>query len=276
MDSDPSTFIYDLYMRVEGIPRHADVRIGRQFVYSGVGSTLLDGVRARYAPSKRFRTEMFSGSSVSRLDPERVRSYSDFNVWGGRISYLLNPDFRVGLGLMRRETDGNVSNQTAGLQGEYYTRKWTGFGRVSYNALNRRLSEILARLSTSPDNWYLSGEFDWREPSVPGNSLFSIVDFTAYRTVRLEATRKLHNGLRLTSRILLTAFENDQTVSASVGVTTSAFSIGYRHQSGFGGNNDGIFGSANMRLNHLWDIYANADLNRYRVQAEQLDKSAFA
>ena len=45
LTSDPSLFVYDAYAHFRGVPSNTDWYLGRQFVYSGVGSALLDGGR---------------------------------------------------------------------------------------------------------------------------------------------------------------------------------------------------------------------------------------
>ncbi len=271
--TDPQTFVYHAYVRLAGIPKATDIYLGRQFVYCGVGSALLDGLRIRYQPFRTLNLDVFGGSSVSSEDPEQIRSFSDFRTLGGRAAFAPRPSVRLGLSWMLRKTDGQLSYNRLGLDGEKTFGQYRLFGRASYNLVGSRLAEILMRASYSHAGWYLCGEFDRREPSVAANSLFGILDFRDYKQARLDVQRTILRNLTVVSQMRVDFLTGEDSWRGSLGLRTSYAGISWHHQSGYGGDSDGMSGSVNLRLDPRWELFSTANLHRYKVQVEQKDRS---
>ena len=272
-DTNPQTFVYASYARLTGLPRGSDIYLGRQFVYSSVGSTLLDGLRIRYRFLRDFEMDLFGGSAVSSAEPDKIQSLSDYAAAGGRLIYKLNSSSRLGLHWMMRRSGGSVSYNRLGLDGKYRSGIWSMYGRFAYNAASLRMGEILIRGTYSPGKYYFSGEFDWREPSVPANSLFSLIDFNRYRQARFEFHRPVYRHIRIVARGNINFYSDENSWSGSLGVTGGTWSLVWRHQSGYGGDNNGVTGFVNIRLTPSMELYANANFNRYRVQDLQEELS---
>jgi len=273
LEADPQTSIRYAYARISELPSRTTINLGRQFSYTTVGSSLLDGAEVRYSPTKRVELQLFGGASVDPQNPEKMRSLSDFGVAGGRLAYRHKSSARFGLNWMYRETDDQVSYHRLGLDVSATIHHWYLYTRTAFNAANHRLAELLARGSCSRGRWYLSGELLYREPSVASNSVFSIIDFDRYRQGRLEARRKVWKDLSLTSRVQTTLFSGDDSWSGRLGVQTRIFSLGWHFQRGYRGVSNGVDGSANLQLHRVWNIYAAANISRYHIQPELDDRA---
>jgi hypothetical protein len=108
---------------------------------------------------------------------------------------------------------------------------------------------------------------------VAGNSIFTLIDFKRYQIGRLEARRRVWRSLSLVTHLQNDFTGNDNTWRAAFGFSFPWVSISWIHQTGYGGDNDGISGHANVVLNDRWSCYASANIYRYRVQLEQLKRS---
>jgi hypothetical protein len=177
------------------------------------------------------------------------------------------------LNWMQRKRDGQVSYHRLGLDGEITKDQFQLYGRTGYNISSRRLAEILARISYPHKGWYFSGEFDWHEPSVPENSLFSLIDFQYYKEIRLNVQRKVLPNLTVVSQLELRILDGEDSWRTTLGIRTSYYGISLHHKGGYGGDNDGVSGFMNLRLNRQWEVFATANLYRYRVQEEQEERS---
>lgn len=270
---DPQTYIYSAYAKLGNVPHGTDFRLGRQFVYSGAGSALLDGFRAQYRMGRVARIDLFGGSSVNQVDPERVRSLSDFTVAGGRLSYRLKPTARIGLGWMLRRSDGHTAWHRLSLDAEYRRGTVRMFSRAAANIADMRVAQLLARLSIAPDPWYISAEFNWREPSVDALSIFSIIAFERYREARVTVQRRLGRGFALVSGVDLDIYDTENSWRGRLGVRSGPISVEGYAQTGHRGDRTGLQGYANLRLHSKWVGFANVNISRYRVQDEQIDRS---
>ncbi|NIO27682.1 MAG: hypothetical protein GTO29_03910 [Candidatus Latescibacteria bacterium] len=273
LTSDPELFVYDAYAHLSGLPTWTDVYVGRQFVYTGVGSALMDGGRLHFRRAKNLSLNVFGGSSVSSEDPDKVRSLDDDLVLGGH--FIARPDraTKLGLSWMLRRRDGDQSFHRVGIDVDRLFGPAEIYGRVSYNAADLRLAEILTRAVYRPGAWYVSGEYGWREPFVASNSIFALIDFKEYRIGRVEARRRVWRQLSVLANVQADLSSDEDAWRTGIGVSTPLVSVSWIHQTGYAGDNDGVSGHVNVRLNDRLDCYASANLFRYRVQQEQVERS---
>ncbi|MEW5922499.1 MAG: hypothetical protein AB1746_00775 [Candidatus Zixiibacteriota bacterium] len=271
--NDPRTYISDSYIRLAGYPSGSNIYLGRQFVYSAAGSAIIDGLRFKYNISRAFKINLFGGSEVSGTDPEKIRTLSDYAVTGMRLSYLPGRSNVLGMNWMMRRSDGSTAYHRIGFDMNSGGRTWSLYNRVSYNMANLRLAEFLSRISWTSSGWYISGEFNWREPSIPNNTLFTLIEFERYKQARLEMNRALWRQLRLITRFNYDIFSEDDSWNASLGLNGGFWSLSWRHKEGYGGDNDGLVGFANVRVYPTLEFYASANFSRYRIQEMQVDKS---
>ena len=271
--TDPQTYVYDTYVKLTGIPEGATFSLGRQFVYTSAGSSLLDGIRSRFQPVRRIQVDIFGGSNVSALDPEKIQPFADFAVIGSRVSFQVKTSSRLGLNWMLRRSEGSTTLHRGAVDGETSITGARLYGRLAYNLADMRVAELLMRASYARSKWIVSGEFDWREPSVSSNSLFSLIDFHRYQVFRLDLQRSVWRQLAAVAQLHLGIFKDDNSWRTAFGLRAGAYSVLWQHQQGYGGQNDAMVGYCNVRLTTQWECFASANMGRYRVQDEQDDRS---
>ncbi|MBI4720426.1 MAG: hypothetical protein HY770_04230 [Chitinivibrionia bacterium] len=273
LPGDPSLFVYDAYVRLQNIPPRTDLSIGRQFVYTGAGSALMDGVRIQHRPLDMLRLEVFGGSRVSSDDPDKIRAASDELVAGARLRAKPVRSTSLGASWMLKRHEGEESRHLVGIDAAQYIGAAELYGRAAYNIADARMADMLARAVYRPGKWYVSGEYLRREPSVAANSIFTLIDFKPYRIARAEARRRVWRQLSVTAHVLADLTTGDDTWRTGLGVSAPAYSISWIHQTGYAGDNDGVSGRVNLRLGNRWECFASANLFRYRVQLEQRERS---
>lgn len=273
LPADPHLYVYTAYAQLSKILPQTDLLLGRQFVFTGVGSALMDGGRIQFRRQRNLNLDLFGGSTVSSEDPEQIQSPGDHLVVGGRFSARPDKASRLGLSWMLRKRDGDISYHRVGFDASRFIGLSEIYGRTSFNAADYRLAEILARATYRPGKWYFSGEYYWREPSVASNSIFALIDFKRYQLGRVEARRRIWKSLSIITHIQADLTDSDDTWRTAVGFSTPLVSLSWIHQTGYGGDNDGVSGYANYTLNERWTCYASANLHRYRVQMEQMERS---
>jgi hypothetical protein len=273
LSSDPQLFVYDAYAQLAGVIPRSDIYLGRQFVYSGAGSVLLDGARLQVRPADAVRVQVFGGSSVSSDDPEDIRSFGDYLVLGSRISIDPTPGTRLGLAWTFRRSQGDQAYNRVGVDVQQLFNDFEILASSAYNAADLRLARILGRLSYRPRDWYVSAEFLLREPSVASNTIFTLVDFDRYKIARGEIRRRVYGPISITAQVHADMSSDDDTWRAGVGLAGPFYSISWIHQTGYAGDNDGVSGYVNYTLAPRWDVYASANLYQYRIQDLQEERS---
>jgi hypothetical protein len=268
----PQTYVYDLYVKLSGYPAGSTICVGRQFAYNTLGSSLIDGLRTRVRIVKSVSLDCFGGVTVSHEEPEKIRSLSDYRMFGSRIEYLPSRMFQLGLNWLTQTSNGSTSRHRIGIDALREIRQIELYGRVSYDILGRDMAGALARVTTHPVKWYLSAEFDWRKPSVGGNTLFSLIEADAYKGIRIEVTRTLWRDLRVLSQLHQELLTGDDAWRSVIGLRTTNFMAGWRHLGGHGGESDGFQGQANVNVNQSLELYGSAFVSRYLIQPETPDK----
>jgi hypothetical protein len=275
--TDPQFFVYDAYLKFKCKSRRVSIYAGRQFVYSASGSALIDGARFKYAPvhdwEQKLEIDFFGGSRVNRLDPEDVASFSDFAVLGGQ-AYYQKYDTRLGLSWMRRMNDGFVTYHRMGISASLVLGdEMKLYGRFSVNPEIWEPSEAVVRVRHTLESWYFSGEYLWRDPSVSYNSIFSLIDYKRYKEVRVAIRRKINRDLAVFGTVRTDIFSDEESWATSFGVRTRYFSAAWAHKSGYGGDTDGLTGSAAYQIRSGWQVFGRVNVSQYRIQEEQDDRS---
>ncbi len=273
LDDSPAAvsqfYVYETYVQSTGLISRTNLWLGRQFVYSNLGSGLVDGGRLQTKFGNRLQLEIFGGSQVSGTKPDEIRSVSKFGTAGARLSGRIDKATYWGVdGLLRRD-DGSVSYSAVGVDLSHTHRTLQAYSQAAYDIANNRLASLRARVSVNPHMWFASGEFIWREPIVRSNSLFSVIGFDRYKLARLGLRRALRGALALDGSASLSFTGSVTTLHTTFGLTAGNWGFGWRHQNGRGTSSDGAYGWANIELSRQWSVFGNTDLSRYRVQELQ-------
>lgn len=262
-------YVYETYLQFAGIIKRSNLTVGRQFIYSNLGAALVDGGRLKLGFGKRLSVEIYGGSQVQSGQPDKVKSISDFGTAGARFSGKIDNLSNWGLEGLLRKYDGSVSYSAVGIDLARSKSISQMYAQAAYDIANNRFALLRGRVSLSPQKWFVSGEFIWREPVVRANSLFSVVSFERYRLARLGLRRNLRGQLALDGSAGLSFGSPTTTLYSTLGLTGGNWGVGWRHQNGRGTSSNGIYGFANIDLSRQWSIYGNTDLSRYRIQELQ-------
>ncbi len=268
----PQTYIYDLYFKLAGYPSGSAIYVGRQFAYNTLGSSLIDGFRARLRIVKAINLDFFGGATVAHERPEKIQSLGNFSMFGARIEYTQSQTTRLALNWLAQTSYGSTSRNRVGVDAFREVRQIEMYSRISYDLLNADMAGVLARISSRPGKWYLSGEFDWRKPSVDGNSIFSLIDADAYKGVRAEANRTVWRDIRLLGQFHKEFLAEGDAWRTVLGLRNTNFMIGWYHRAGYGGESNGLQGQVNLDLRPGLELYGSTFMSRYLIQPETRDK----
>ncbi|HUV29651.1 MAG TPA: hypothetical protein VMY05_00980 [Acidobacteriota bacterium] len=266
------TYIYNFYLSLRGYPAGSTIYAGRQFVYNTLGSSVVDGLRARLRILKSVSIDLFGGAGVSHETPDKIQSLSGHGAFGSRVEYARSRSFRLGLNWLARTSDGSVSRHRAGIDAWGEIRRTEFYTRVSYDLLDRDMAGVLARATARPDKWYLSAEVHWRKPSVDGNTVFSLIDADAYKGIRAEVTRAVWRDVRVLAQVHRELLDGDDAWRSVFGLRTAHFMMAWHHRDGYGGESDGFQGQVHVNILRNLELYTSAFVSRYLIQPETPDR----
>jgi hypothetical protein len=87
-------------------------RLGRQYVFEGVANESVDGLAVRGDAGPFFSASAYAGQPVSL---EEVDGRDSDSIWGGRIGHHLGSLYEVGLSYKRLENDGDLAQESLGI-----------------------------------------------------------------------------------------------------------------------------------------------------------------
>lgn len=265
-DLDPQLFIYDFQVSFNEFVKSSKLSFGRQYVYSNVGSALIDGISIKSTLIPNSEISINAGSEVNRLDPEKIQNLSDNFIAGLRYNYRFDKNSTIGLNWFLRNKDNQVTTNRVGLDLNKRLKSISMYSRVTYNLSLYSFNEVLMRGSYQLKEWYVSLEGRYREPLVNSNSLFAIIDSKKYKRGRVDIQYKLNSKTRLISQVRYTLFDDDNSVAGSFGVRIADLSFFYNYQRGRGSENNGLSGTASHKINNETSMYASVNLSRYKIQ----------
>lgn len=267
-ESDPQLNIYQTYLRLGRFYDRTELRLGRMFVYNGLGSGFIDGLYLRDLTVKGADIDLYAGSRVDQLDPESVRSLSDYLNFGSLIKWRLSPEVNLIHSVILTRDAGESEQFVTGLQADISHNNLYGVTRANYGINDKRLHTIsgLARLSL--DKWTGTIQAGSILPTVRANSIFAIIDAKRRDEARLALTRVLKDDWRLTGSAKFSLVEDNNQTRVSLGLRSNRYYLLWTNQSGDQSSANGVRAGINGKLFVSWRLFASGGYNSYMVQDE--------
>ncbi len=264
LDQDPRLRFYNLFIKIRDIAKVATLKIGRQSQFNGVGSGVFDGVNLDLK---------FKGVKVSGFYGGNVPAYQKLaitNDWAN--DYILNGKFEItainnfkfiggyvnknfkSVNYITTRLDANLnpiqvliqqnSKQYEFLYAEaYYTLpKSVSFSaKYDYDLNLQSTSKFETMLSYRKiKNLGLSVYYNYREPRVRYNSIFSVFNYGNTQEIEAGADYKISDAVSIFSRFGNVTYRNDSSQRVTIGANTNLGSISYRKTFGFAGEMDAV------------------------------------
>lgn len=241
--------VYNAYADWYTNNRKVEVRLGRQFVYSGVINGSVDAVMVRARPTSKWDLRFVGGSAVPYQRPLKIQKWDDGGVLGGYAAYQIADHAKIDLSFVSRSRQDQVVWRQLGtaLTGAWNSTFYYQF-QVDYNLEKSEYQGIRGRLSYQLDRWVLSGEYNNQKPRIYEDSFFNIFELVAFNQVRLGVTR-LFGKYQVGVHHLHTIYEEDETTDEVLLSAGSSWgTIGVVYQTGFGGDNIGLYGEVRYEI----------------------------
>ncbi|MDD8018269.1 MAG: hypothetical protein PHP42_07835 [Bacteroidota bacterium] len=263
--TDPELRVSSLMVKVRNIGGAVDLSAGRQFVFAGPGTGLIDGVIG----SARFMDNMFTvtgygGTNVSHTRDIRKQWVGNNGLFGGQVvvapvengsvalSYMNKRMIRTPYTAVRLDSLFNpyiivinsrpLAEELASIDAEYDFSKVAFLqAKSDYNFLTKDISRVEAFTRvTINDQLGVTGEYIFREPRVAFNSIFSVFN--------TNTTQELEGGLEyrpcqktfVYARLGNVRYVDDNSQRLVVGGSYDFLSATYTQNFGYAGELNGV------------------------------------
>jgi len=257
---------YNLYLHWANIARMADLDIGRQAVYAGVGNGTIDGLSARVRLLDNAVTVAGYGGSTVRDEYTGVQKnwHDNLNV-GGQVVTTLLSGARIGLSYMYRTEERqpyvalretspgdslrtlltvpfliatqSTAEQRASADAYWsYGRTLTVYGRYDYDLNYMTTSRGTGSLRFSlTDALALTGDYTYRKPDIAFNSIFSVFTQSATNQVEGGVEYGFTPLLRAFARLGVVSYTDTTSTTWSVGLNSGYGTVSYSGSTGYAG-----------------------------------------
>jgi hypothetical protein len=193
-NTDADSRLYYAFLEKEGLFGRLDARLGRQFLATTAGATVLDGLDLTLRDLGPLAFEVFGGGDVS-FDED----YSaDDLVWGAQVNGAFPGHLDLGLSYLQKWDGSELTQELAGFDGNFtYRAMFDAYTEVQFNVLANAVSYFLggARYYRSP-RWSLQTEYLYSLPVFDSTSIYSVFAVEEYEELSGQFQYNLARGLR--------------------------------------------------------------------------------
>jgi hypothetical protein len=264
---------YNLYVKGTNLFNHLDLKLGRQYIFAGVGKGAVDGLylKIKAGKNKEYQLAGFGGYAASAdYQFDKYGSLKDNYSVGGQFSYYGVKDLVASLSYSNRHHQplpyyalrldslfnahevlidlASPTEQFAGLDFDYnYKSMHYVYGKVYYDINQRMLyrGELNARVRVI-DNLNVSAEYMYRQPQISYNSIFWVFEHKQYQEINGGADYTLKNGINLYAKagdvIYSGSTGKNNSLRLQVGFNHPSFGLSYVKYTGYTGESDGASG----------------------------------
>lgn len=262
--SDPRLRFYNLYLEARDLLNIATVKIGRQPIINNVVGGLFDG-GSIILKHTDYKLSAFYGGNVPAY--QKLEITNDFKsnfILGGKFTTTVIPNSQLSIGYVNKNfkpenylanrLDPNLnlieveienkSNQYQFVTGELnYTMPEIvqAFFRYDYDINFKQTSrfEFDAR-TEAVKNLGLNVYYNFREPKIRYNSIFSVFDYGNTHEIEVGADYKINQMITVIGKFGNVQYKDENSQRVAIGLSTSYGSVNYRKTFGYAGELDAI------------------------------------
>jgi hypothetical protein len=264
VDNDPRVRFYNLFFEARDLFDIATVKLGRQPLISSAIGGVFDGAAVNLKYSDYRGNFFYGGNTPAYQKLELTKNWKDDRVMGGKVSALLLENFNLGVSFIDKNfksdsyitqrIDQNLDPVQALIEKKSNQYKF-GTAELSYEndeklAVNTRYDfdfnyektskfELAADINYLPDlgfNLY----YNYREPLISYNSIFSVFNYGNTQEIEAGANYKLNKLFTLSGRFANVKFTDENSQRITLGLISKYGSLSYRKNLGDAGEMDAV------------------------------------
>ncbi|MEI7811286.1 MAG: hypothetical protein WCJ01_02550 [Ignavibacteria bacterium] len=294
-DNDPSLRFYNLYLEGRNLLNVATIKIGRQPLFNSVAGGVFDGANLDLKLSRVKISGFYGGNVPAYQKLELTDKWKDDYVFGGKISTALAPGLQAALSFINknfRPVDYSTvqsidpiksliersSNQYMFVTGEVSYQMKHVFNidtRYDFDLNFEKTSkfEVMGRYE-QVENLGVSLYYNYREPRVRYNSIFSVFDYGNSQEIEAGADYKIGNMLTVVGKLGNVMYKDDNSQRFTIGLNNNIGSISYRKTMGYAGELDAVsLYAAHACMNGFITPSLGLTYTTYKLSKEDTEKN---
>jgi len=264
LKSDPRLRVYNFYMEARDVFEILTFRLGRQPMISSVVGGLFDGVNASLAKDD-FKFNAYYGGNVPAYQKfEMTDDWEHDFILGGKLTTTALKDFRISLGYVNKNfkpqeynavrLDEDLNPITVLIRSNsnqyQFASAEVSYEMKNYFSLDTRYDYDINYKKTSKVELYgnydqikklkLNVYYNYREPKVRYNSIFSVFDYGNTQEIEAGGDYTFNNNFTITGKYGYVKYKEENSQRATIGLITNYGNISYRKGMGYAGELDAV------------------------------------
>ena len=272
------------YLQYGGIGSPIKARLGRFFIYRGVGLGVLDGVDVERKLNNSFKLALFAGMMGPKSTEFEIEDPGEAFSAGGELKWSFKKKFwrfrdrNLSLSYTYQTRANKVIRQRLGLSVSVrYNRHTTAYMIMHLRPTSNSLKKAIGRIRYSSDYWNGMIEGGIKTVDMPEYSWFSDFSEGSYQRIRLSFNRYFiprEYGAGFDGSVLMAGSKSGFRIGPSL--TTPYGQIGYRKYFGSQASADGPW--AVVRYSPITGVeaYANGSIVSYEWDAFDIEPEDLA
>lgn len=192
-EDDVDSRLYYAYLEKNGIADKLDLKLGRQFLATTAGASVMDGLNLTYKNLGPFRVSLFGGGDVVYYEGYDAQDL----MGGGEIRATFLKDLDLGVSYLQKWQDSDPTHKLIGFDADYTYRSLLDlYGELQVNYLSDTISYALGGINYHRHpKWSLRTEYLYSLPVFSASSIYSVFATSQYQEVMGELTYRLALGL---------------------------------------------------------------------------------
>ncbi|MEW5702575.1 MAG: TonB-dependent receptor [Candidatus Zixiibacteriota bacterium] len=273
--------VYSLQCRWRDLAQVVDLTVGRHFVSWPVSPVSIDGASLSVHPGHGFALSGYAGVSVPDDGRLRVQTAAEGQALGVQLGYRARAVGSMSVFFAQHDRArlygtfavDNLAYRTLGLDWRRPVARFGSlYGQFTYEMPTQRMSRLhlSARWQASP-NVALNGQFRYRRPDLPYNSIFWVFGDARYYDWRLRTNIRLNDVWSVTAGGAYVDLVAGHVLRYDLGATHRYFNLTLHAQSGRTGSTFGVSGEAQYPISHRWTLHGGSRFDSYELIEDQAD-----
>ncbi len=265
--TDWATKAYSGYLQYQ--TGKIDVRLGRQFLYKGVVTGSYDALVLSTDYFNSFQIKLYTGLIVPINRDAKLLKWDDGHFYGAFISYKVNKGLRSNLSFVSRERGGKSYWRQLGISLSGSNNHLYYLFQYHQNLLSSTFQAIRAHVSWYKGLWTFTADASSLKPRIYEDSFFTIFNIRQHSQLRLSAERSV-GDYRIGARFVETLLPRKNATQQAILTFGKEWGmIGLVFQTGFAGDNVGLYGQIDYPLLH--NLSFNLYTSHYRFQRYSIE-----
>lgn len=190
---DSESRLYYAYLEKNNLSSNLDLKVGRQFIASTAGASVMDGIYLRLKDVAGLKLSVYGGGDVAYYQGYNAKDF----LFGTELRGTVGKDLNFGLSYLQKWQEGDLATELIGLDGDYEYRALLNiYSELQYNYVSKSVTYFSggANYHRSPD-WSLRAEYLYSLPVFSSTSIYSVFAVDHYEELMGELRYRLDQGL---------------------------------------------------------------------------------